>query len=117
MIIITKLWRFIKGVFLSIWELIKSFFKSYKGLIALFISFSIFVGWALAFIVIGFVSKNYWFTGIGTTVVMFWAAPITPMWGFIVVTAYCIQRFIFRDRFSLTWAEVKQIYLKSLRGE
>lgn len=71
-----------------------------KGLISLFISFMIFYGWLLIFIVIGIVSDNAWFYGVGIGGVVFWFGPGTPLIPLIIGVATFIRKFILRDRDS-----------------
>jgi len=86
-------------------KLIKSF-KTTKGIISLVISFTIFVGWALAFLLIGIINNNQWFIGIGTTVIVFWAAPLTPMWVLIIGFALFLQRVVFGEKAIRTKEEI-----------
>lgn len=72
-------------------------FKSVRGLISLFISFMIFYGWLLIFIVIGIVSDNAWFYGVGIGGVVFWFGPGTPLIPLIIGVATFIRKFILRD--------------------
>ena len=45
-----------------------------KGIVSVIISFSLYVGWAIAFVVIG-IFGNAWLYSIGITVILFWAGP------------------------------------------
>lgn len=80
-----------------LWELIKSF-NTPKGLISLLISFILFCGWALVFILIGILFKNAWFFSIGSAVITFWSLPLTPMWPTIIAFAMFLRKFIFKDK-------------------
>ena len=82
-----------------------------KGLLALFISFAIFYGWALAFIVYGTWTKNPWFISIGTSVVVFWMAPFTPFFAIVIFTTLFIQRVILRDQNTQSFRKIYQMYL------
>ena len=88
-------------------EVIKSF-NTVKGIISFVISFTIVVGWAGAFIVIGFISKDAKMVGAGSAVIGFWATPgpQSPMWGLIIVLTMLIQRFILRDKKALKWKDI-----------
>ena len=99
--IISYFVKFVKFVI----RLIKSF-KSTKGIISLIISFVIFVGWALIFLLIGILTNNPWYIGIGTTVVVFWAAPLTPMWVLIIGFALFLQRVVFGEKAIKTKEEI-----------
>jgi len=81
----------------TIWSLIKRFFTSAKGIIALVISFTIFEGWALVFIGIGTLTNNWWLVGVGSAVTAFWATP-APMWALIIALALAIQRYVLFDK-------------------
>lgn len=80
-----------------LWELIKSF-NTPKGLISLLISFILFCGWALVFIGLGIAFKNAKLIAIGSSVIVFWSAPLTPMWGTIIAFAMFLRKFIFKDK-------------------
>ena len=105
-----KILNYFIGFFKGIWQFIKRFFTSWKGIVSLIISFTLYVGWALAFIVIGFISSNAWYYSTGMAVVAFWAGPFTPMWGLIIATALVVQRYVFRDKNSMGWKEIKAYY-------
>ena len=85
--------KFFKGLL----RLIKSM-GSIKGLISLFISFMIYVGWAIVLLIIGIIIGDAWLISVGTGTILFWAGPFTPMWMLIIGTAIFIQRFILRDK-------------------
>ncbi|MFA6800475.1 MAG: hypothetical protein WCR19_00045 [Acholeplasmataceae bacterium] len=65
---------------------------------SLFISYMLFHGWAVLFIIFGTLASNLWMIGIGTTVVLFWFGPGTPVIPLIIVTALLIQRYILFDK-------------------
>jgi len=103
---------FWKNFFIMIWEIIKSM-KSVRGIISLLISYMIFHGWALVFFIIGLLSGNGWFLGIGSAVMLFWFGPGTPVIPLIIVTAFIIQRYILMDKsnkisFKQKWKELNQ---------
>lgn len=111
--LISYLITFFKGI----WQFIKRFFTSWKGIISFIISFSLYVGWAIAFVVIGIIFGNAWLYSTGTTVVLFWAGPFTPMWLLIVSTALVLQRYVFRDKKSMGWKEIKQYWKDEIKKE
>ena len=111
--LISYLITFFKGI----WQFIKRFFTSWKGIVSFIISFSLYVGWAIAFIVIGIIFGNAWLYSTGTTVILFWAGPFTPMWLLIVSTALVLQRYIFRDKKSMDWKEIKQYWKDEIKKE
>lgn len=107
---IKKFILFWKHFFIMVWEIIKSM-RSVRGLISLFIAYMIFHGWALTFFVIGLITGNAWFLGIGTAVMLFWFGPGTPVIPLILVTAFIIQRYILMDKsnkisIKLKWKEL-----------
>lgn len=111
--LISYLITFFKGI----WQFIKRFFTSWKGIVSFIISFSLYVGWAIAFVVIGIIFGNVWLYSTGTTVVLFWAGPFTPMWLLIVSTALVLQRYVFRDKKSMGWKEIKAYWKDEIRKE
>lgn len=111
--LISYLITFFKGI----WQFIKRFFTSWKGIVSFIISFSLYVGWAIAFVVIGIIFGNAWLYSTGTTVVLFWAGPFTPMWLLIVSTALVLQRYVFRDKKSMGWKEIKQYWKDEIGKE
>jgi hypothetical protein len=111
--LISYLITFFKGI----WQFIKRFFTSWKGIVSFIISFSLYVGWAIAFVVIGIIFGNAWLYSTGTTVVLFWAGPFTPMWLLIVSTALVLQRYVFRDKKSMGWKEIKAYWKDEIRKE
>lgn len=93
--------KFFKGLL----RLIKSM-GSIKGLISLFISFMIYVGWAIVLLIIGIIIGDAWLISVGTGTILFWAGPFTPMWMLIIGTAIFIQRFILRDKKAISKKEI-----------
>jgi len=110
--LISYLITFFKGI----WQFIKRFFTSWKGIVSFIISFSLYVGWAIAFVVIGIIFGNAWLYSTGTTVVLFWAGPL-PMWLLIVSTALVLQRYVFRDKKSMGWKDIKAYWKDEIRKE
>lgn len=107
-----KFMLFWKNFFIMVWEIIKSM-RSVRGLISLFIAYMIFHGWALIFFIIGLLSENGWFLGIGSAVMLFWFGPGTPVTPLILVTAFIIQRYILMDKsnkisIKLKWEELNK---------
>jgi len=111
--LISYLITFFKGI----WQFIKRFFTSWKGIVSFIISFSLYVGWAIAFVVIGIIFGNAWLYSTGTTVVLFWAGPFTPMWLLIVSTALVLQRYVFRDKKSMGWKDIKAYWKDEIGKE
>lgn len=111
--LISYLITFFKGI----WQFIKRFFTSWKGVVSFIISFMFWTGWAIAFVVIGIIFGNAWLYSTGTTVVLFWAGPFTPMWLLIVSTALVLQRYVFRDKKSMGWKEIKQYWKDEIKKE
>ena len=70
MALVKKFILFTVTFFKAIFRLILGL-RTPKGLLALFLAFLIYYGWALTFIVYGTITKNPWFISIGTTVVIF----------------------------------------------
>lgn len=103
--------------FKSLWQFIKRFFTSWKGVVSCIISFMFWVGWAIAFVVIGIIFGNAWLYSTGTTVILFWAGPFTPMWLLIVSTALVLQRYVFRDKKSMGWKEIKAYWKDEIKKE
>lgn len=97
MSIIKRLIQFFINLFKLIWETIKTM-KTARGILALFLSFMLFAGWAYVFMLIGFLTKNYSISGIGSAVVLFWLGPFTPLIPIVILVAFLIQRYILRDR-------------------
>ena len=110
--LISYLITFFKGI----WQFIKRFFTSWKGIVSFIISFSLYVGWAIAFVVIGIIFGNAWLYSTGTTVILFWTGPL-PMWLLIVSTALVLQRYVFRDKKSMGWKEIKQYWKDEIKKE
>lgn len=94
-----------------LWGVIKSF-GSVKGILSLFISFMVFYGWALVFIVIGIISGNAWFYGTGTAVIVFWAGPFTPFFPIMIAFASVLRLKVFRDKKK----EVDDMCEKGMKG-
>ena len=96
-----KLWhkfsRFWIVFGLTVWEIIKEM-KSVRGILALFISYMIYHGWAVFFVAFGTITHNGWLVGVGTTVMLFWFGPGTPVIPLIIVTALFIQLYILFDK-------------------
>lgn len=86
-------------------------------MVSCIISFMFWVGWAIAFVVIGIIFGNAWLYSTGTTVILFWAGPFTPMWLLIVSTALVLQRYVFRDKKSMGWKEIKQYWKDEIKKE
>lgn len=103
--------------FKSLWQFIKQFFTSWKGVLSFIISFMFWTGWAIAFVVIGIIFGNAWLYSTGTTVILFWAGPFTPMWLLIVSTALVLQRYAFRDKKSMGWKEIKAYWKDEIKKE
>jgi len=93
-----------------VWEIIKSM-KSIRGIISLFISYMLFHGWAVLFFLTGLITSNGWLIGVGTSVVLFWFGPGTPLLPLIIVTALFIQRFILLDQSNKIEIKAKWIEL------
>jgi pheromone shutdown protein TraB len=85
--------------------------KTPKGLLALFLALLLYYGWAIAFIVYGTILKDPWFISIGTSVVVFWMAPLTPFWALTIFTTLFIQRVILRDKKTQSFRKIYNMYL------
>lgn len=85
--------------------------KTPKGLLALFLALLLYYGWAIAFIVYGTILKDPWFISIGTSVVVFWMAPLTPFWALTIFTTLFIQRVILRDQKTQSFRKIYNMYL------
>lgn len=85
--------------------------KTPKGLLALFLALLIYYGWAVGFIVYGTMIKNPWYVSIGTSVMVFWMAPLTPFWALTIVTTLFIQRVILRDKKTQSFRKIYHMYL------
>lgn len=83
--------------FKVVWAVIRSM-NSVRGYISLFISYMLYQGWAVLFIILGSLFSHPWLLGIGTTVVLFWVGPGTPVIPLIIVTALFIKRYILFDK-------------------
>ncbi|MDO9629331.1 MAG: hypothetical protein Q7I99_05460 [Acholeplasmataceae bacterium] len=93
--------------------------KSLRGLISLMISYMIFHGWAMLFLVMGIISGNGWLIGVGSAVVLFWFGPGTPVIPLVLITALFIQRYILLDKKNKVnlkekWIELNQKNIKKL---
>jgi pheromone shutdown protein TraB len=75
------------------------------------LAFLIYYGWAIAFIVYGTLIKNPWFISIGTSVVVFWMAPLTPFFALTIFTTLFIQRVILRDKKTQSFRKIYNMYL------
>ena len=96
-----------------VWEVIKSM-RSVRGMIALFIAYMIYHGWAALFFVIGILFSNLWLIGIGTAVMLFWFGPGTPLIPLVLITAMFIQRYLLLDNTNKVnlkdkWRELNQV--------
>lgn len=105
-----KFKRFWIHFFIIVWEIIRSM-KSIRGMISLFISYMIFQGWAVLFLIFG----NAWMKGIGAAVITFWFGPGTPTIPIILIVALCIQRYVFFDdsnqlHIKEKWIELNEKY-------
>lgn len=85
--------------------------KTPKGLLALILALLLYYGWAIAFIVYGTILKDPWFISIGTSVVVFWMAPLTPFWALTIFTTLFIQRVILRDQKTQSFRKIYNMYL------
>ncbi len=88
---------FWKKFFLMVWEIIKSM-NSLRGLIALFISYMIFHGWAVIALLLGSLSGNAYLIGLGTAVILLWFGPGTPVIPLIIITALFIRRYVLFEK-------------------
>lgn len=108
----TRFKRFWIQFFIMVWEVIKSM-KSIRGLISLFISYMIFQGWAVLFVIFG----DAWMKGIGAAVITFWFGPGTPTIPIILIVALFIQRYLLLDssnqiHFKEKWKELNSQFGK-----
>lgn len=98
--------HFWKTFFLMIWEIIKSM-KTFRGLIALGISYMIFHGWAVLLLLAGTILSNPLWIAIGTSVILFWFGPGTPIIPLIIVVAFAIKRYLLLDKSErIHWKEL-----------
>ncbi|MCK9236119.1 MAG: hypothetical protein WC225_02130 [Acholeplasmataceae bacterium] len=100
--------------FLFVWEMIKSM-SNVRGVIALFISYMIYQGWAVVFLIVGIITKNAWLIGVGGAVIAFWVGPGTPTIPLVIVTAFFIKRYLLFDRsdprkLKEIWRELNEKY-------
>lgn len=105
-----KFIEFWKNFTLMIWEIIKSM-RSIRGMISLFIAYMIYHGWAALCFLIGIATSNGWLIGIGTTVMLFWFGPGTPVIPLILITAMFIQRYVLMDKSNKVELKAKWIEL------
>ena len=99
------LWGIFKNTFILVGNILKSMW-TFRGVIALLISFSIWVGWAIVFVIIGIIHKVPKLYITGTGVMTFYSGPF-PMWVFITGTGWVVQKFILFDPEAMTWGEFK----------
>jgi hypothetical protein len=109
-----KIIVFWKTFFIMVWDVIKTM-RTFRGLISLFIAYMIYHGWAVIFFIIGTLSSNAWFLGVGSFVILFWFGPGTPVIPLILITALIIQRYVFfeeTNQISIKekWKEINQKY-------
>ncbi|MDY0210819.1 MAG: hypothetical protein RBQ91_05385 [Acholeplasma sp.] len=112
--LLRKFYLFTITFFKAIFRLILGL-RTPKGLIALFISFSIFYGWAIAFIIYGSIASNGWFLTIGSGVLVFWLAPGTPFFPIMIIATLFIQRIILRDHKTQSFRKIYNEYLGSTK--
>ncbi len=98
--------HFWKTFFRMVWEIIKSM-KTIRGLIALFISYMLFHGWAVLLLLAGTLFSNPLWIALGSTVILFWLGPGTPIIPLIIVVAFAIKRYLLLDK-------SERIHLKEL---
>ena len=92
-----KLWRLFINFWKKIYEMIIEM-KTLRGILALFISYMIYQGWAVVFVILGFIFQNAWLSSVGGVVIAIWVGPGTPLIPLVIATAYFIQRYILRDK-------------------
>ncbi|RJX24700.1 MAG: hypothetical protein C4537_06075 [Acholeplasma sp.] len=95
-----------------VWEIIRSM-KTIRGLFALFISYMLFHGWAVILLLIGTLITNPLWIAIGTTVILFWFGPGTPIIPLIIIVAFFIKRYILLDKserihFRTLWKKLNE---------
>ena len=95
--IFKRLIRFFINLFKLLWETVKTM-KTRRGILALFLSLMIFAGWAYIFIGIGIIFNIPSLVAIGSAVALFWLGPFTPLIPIVILVAFFIQRYLFRDR-------------------
>ena len=61
-------------------------------------SFMVFAGWAYVLALLGIIFNWPAATSVGTVVILFWAGPFTPLIPIVLLVAFLIQRYVFRDR-------------------
>ena len=104
--------RFWKVFFLTVWEIIKEM-RTFRGILALIISYVIYHGWAVFFVSFGTFTGNAWMVAIGSAVILFWFGPGTPVIPLIIVTALLIQRYILFDKKNMINIKEKWIELNN----
>lgn len=67
-------------------------------MISLGISFMLFYGWLIVFIVVGIISGNAWFYGVGAGGIVFWAGPFTPFFPIMLGFATFLRKVVFMDK-------------------
>lgn len=105
-----KFIRFWKVFFLTVWAIIKEM-KTVRGIVALFISYMFYHGWAMVLVIINLVKGVYWQAGLAGIVIALWAGPFTPLIPLIIVTALLIQRYILFDKSNMINIKEKWIEL------
>lgn len=106
-----KMWFYVWNILRAVWRIILGL-GTVKGLLALFISFTIYYGWAVALIVIGTIYAKYqWMMAVGMSVIVFWAGPFTPFFPILIITTLFIQRYILRDKKTQSFTEIYKQYL------
>ena len=107
-----------KKILLYVWNILRAVWRvilglgTVKGLLALFISFTIYYGWAVALIIIGTIYAKYqWMIAVGMSVIVFWAGPFTPFFPILITTTLFIQRYILRDKKTQSFTEIYKQYL------
>ena len=106
-----KIWFYVWNILCAVWRIILGL-GTVKGLLAIFISFTIYYGWAVALIVIGTIYAKYqWMIAVGMSVIVFWAGPFTPFFPILIMTTLFIQRYILRDKKTQSFTEIYKHYL------
>lgn len=102
-----KLWDLNVIFWKKILEMLKEM-KTVRGLLALFISYMIYQGWAVVFIILGFIFSNGWLSAVGGLVIAIWVGPGTPLIPLVIATAYFIQRYILIDKSIILKKKIKR---------
>lgn len=110
--LLNKVKRAITNFLKAVWTIIKSV-GSIRGVLALFISFMIFQGWAYVFIVLGAISGNAWLLSVGTTVTLFWLGPFTPLIPIVLGVTVFIQKYILLDKKAISKEEILKSFKNS----